>query len=120
MNGRSQSVITRLMSKPADDIIVCSIVRAELFYGASKSQNPITNRQKQEKFLHPYATLPFDDICADIYGTLRSNLERLGTPIGPLDLQIASIALANNLVLVTHNIREFSRVPNLKLEDWEV
>jgi tRNA(fMet)-specific endonuclease VapC len=119
INGRSKSVLEKLQSIPAQQIIVGSIVRAELAYGASKSQNPVSNRQKQAQFLHPYATLPFDDVIATIYGDLRATLEKQGTPIGPLDLQIAASALAYNLILVTHNIREFSRVPNLQIEDWE-
>ncbi len=63
--------------------------------------------------------MPFDGKAAIIYGDIRADLERKGTPIGAYDLQIASIALANNLILVTHNLREFNRVHNLQLEDWE-
>ncbi|KAM3113165.1 hypothetical protein [Phormidesmis sp. 146-33] len=65
-------------------------------------------------------SLPFDDFAATTFGVVRAQLESLGTPIGAYDLQIASIALANNLTLVTHNTGEFSRVEGLKLEDWEV
>jgi tRNA(fMet)-specific endonuclease VapC len=119
INKKSLSAREKLLNTPVNDIVICSIVRAELFYGASKSQTPLLTRQKQDEFLRPYQTLPFDDICATVYGKLRFDLERQGTPIGPLDMQIASIALAHNLVLVTHNIREFSRVNGLKIEDWE-
>ncbi len=72
-----------------------------------------------DKFLRRYMTLPFDDNAAQICGEIRADLARKGTPIGPYDVQIAAIALANNLTLVTHNTREFSRVPNLLLDDWE-
>jgi tRNA(fMet)-specific endonuclease VapC len=65
-------------------------------------------------------SLPFDGVVAETYGRIRVQLEALGTPIGPNDLQIAAIALANNLILVTHNTREFSRVSGLRYEDWEV
>jgi tRNA(fMet)-specific endonuclease VapC len=102
-----------------DDIVVCSIVRAELFYGAAKSQTSEATRRKQDIFLRPYATLPFDDLAADMYGRIRAQLEQAGTPIGPLDMQIAAIALAHGLTLVTNNTREFSRVSGLLLEDWE-
>ena len=64
--------------------------------------------------------MPFDDQSALIYGQIRAQLAASGTPIGPNDLLIASIALANNLIVVTHNTREFSRVGGLRLEDWEI
>ena len=119
INKRSIAARTKLLSVPPSAIIVCSIVRAELFYGAAKSQTPDATRQKQEMFLNPFATLPFDDRAASVYGQIRANLERIGATIGPLDLQIAAIALASALTLVTHNTREFSRVSGLQVEDWE-
>lgn len=119
INGRSVLARQKLLSHPADEIIVCSIVRAELFYGASKSQTPEATLRKQSLFLMPFASLPFDDAAATMYGKIRAELEQAGTPIGPLDLQIAAIALAHQLTLVTHNTREFSRIPHLQLEDWE-
>jgi tRNA(fMet)-specific endonuclease VapC len=119
LNGRSPQVRAKLPKISVHDVVICSIVRAELFYGAAKSQNPFATLQKQEQFLRPYATLPFDDSVAAVYGQLRSQLERLGTPIGPLDLQIAAICITHNLTLVTHNTREFSRIPGLAIEDWE-
>jgi len=119
INKRSMVARTKLLTHATDDIVVCSIVRAELFYGAAKSQTPEATRRKQNVFLQPYATLPFDDLAADTYGRIRTQLEQAGTPIGPLDMQIAAIALAHGLTLVTHNTREFSRVPRLLLEDWE-
>jgi tRNA(fMet)-specific endonuclease VapC len=66
-----------------------------------------------------YASLPFNDQAADQYGRLRAHLASQGTPIGPNDMLVAAIALANGLTLVTHNTREFSRVPGLTLEDWQ-
>jgi tRNA(fMet)-specific endonuclease VapC len=60
-----------------------------------------------------------DDTAAKIFGAIRADLARKGTPIGPYDLQIAAIALANRLTLVTHNTREFGRIAELNLEDWE-
>ncbi|MBL8132078.1 MAG: type II toxin-antitoxin system VapC family toxin [Anaerolineae bacterium] len=119
INGRSGIARQKLLSHPAEEIIVCSIVRAELFYGASKSQTPQATQRKQALFLMPFASLPFDDAAANTYGRIRAELEQSGTPIGPLDLQIAAIALAHQLTLVTHNTREFGRIPHLQLEDWE-
>lgn len=80
----------------------------------------MTSRSNQNQFLRPYNTLAFDDKAGEVYGRIRSVLERKGTPIGSNDLLIAAIALSNHLILVTHNTREFSRVEGLMLEDWEV
>ena len=102
------------------DISVCSVVKAELFYGAMRSKNPERTYRLQEAFLNRFVSLPFDDDAAKIFGDIRARLSNLGTPIGPYDVQIASIALANDLILVTHNTREFSRVEGLQLEDWEM
>ena len=101
----------------AYEIAVCSIVKAELFAGAAKSNTPVQTSAKQQEFLNRFESL---HTAAAIYGPLRARLEKLGTPIGPLDMLIASIAIANNLILVTHNTSEFSRVANLKIEDWEI
>ncbi|EDN69897.1 virulence-associated protein [Beggiatoa sp. PS] len=93
--------------------------KAELFYGAMKSHNPAKTLAKQEVFLNQFVSLPFDDKAAKIFGEIRAYLTRIGKPIGPYDLQIAAIALAHNVILVTHNTREFSRIPDLQIEDWE-
>ncbi|MGA1284531.1 MAG: PIN domain-containing protein, partial [Prochlorothrix sp.] len=76
--------------------------------------------EAERLFLAQFVSFPFDAACSEIYGNIRANLAGLGTPIGANDLLIAAIALANELTLVTHNIREFSRVPELQVEDWEV
>lgn len=76
--------------------------------------------QKQREFLDRFVSLKFDDECAVIYGEIRSKLATKVTPIGNNDLHIASITIANNLTLITHKTREFSRIDNLKLEDWEI
>jgi len=102
------------------DITVCSVVKAELFYGAYRSNDLQVTLARQQEFLNLFVSLPFDDEAALVYGEIRAQLAALGTPIGPNDFQIAAIALANKLILVTHNTREFSRVSGLQLEDWEV
>jgi len=71
------------------------------------------------KFFAPLRSLFFDDRCAEEAGQIRADLAARGQPIGPNDLLIAATARAHNAILVTHNIREFSRVTNLNLEDWE-
>jgi tRNA(fMet)-specific endonuclease VapC len=98
---------------------VCSIVKAELFYGAMKSADPERTLAKQRRFLDAFMSLPFDDRAAEAYGRIRAALARKGTPIGPNDLMIASIALVQDVTLATHNLREFSRIDGLRLEDWE-
>lgn len=110
----------RFILVPPQEKAICSVVRYELFYGAYKSQRRSTSLPIIEAFLSNYANLGFDENAARICGELRADLERKGTVIGPYDLQIAAIALAHRLIVVTHNTREFSRVPNLMLEDWEI
>jgi len=119
LNGTSENIKRRLESKQPQDIVICSIVKAELFYGAQKSAKLTENLEKVHKFIDHFVSLPFDDKASEKYGEIRSDLEKAGTPIGPNDLLIASIALANNVTLVTHNTREFKRVKGLKTEDWE-
>lgn len=119
LKGKSPTVNQRFKSLKCNNIAVCSVVKAELFYGSIRSNNPSKALQIQRTFLNQFVSLPFDDNCSLIYGKLRARLANAGTPIGSNDLLIASIALANNLILVTHNVREFSRIKNLKLEDWE-
>ena len=120
LNGRSISVRDRILSTPPEAMVVCSIVKSELCYGAMRSQRPAKTLERQKLFLKSLISLPFDDEAANLSGQIRARLASLGTPIGYHDLQIAAIALANNLTLVTHNVREFSRVEGLQIEDWEV
>lgn len=119
LKGKSANVNRRIMSLNRDDLAVCSVVKAELFYGSMRSNNPQKALRVQQEFVEQFISFPFCDRCALIYGKLRAKLASAGTPIGSNDLLIGSIALANDLVLVTHNVREFSRVAGLKLEDWE-
>jgi len=119
LNGRAPNVLLRLQALPLAEARVCAIVKAEMYYGAMKSVDPVYTLAQQRMFLDAFESLPFDDAAAEAYGRLRAELAHRGTPIGPNDLMIAAIALADDLVLVTHNTSEFSRVPGLRLEDWE-
>ncbi|HGJ66136.1 TPA: type II toxin-antitoxin system VapC family toxin [bacterium] len=119
LNGQSDKIRQKLSIKNPEEIVLCSVVKAELIYGVLKSGNPAKNLQRLSSFIEPFTSLPFDDKSARVYGQIRSKLEKLGTPIGPNDLMIASIAISNNIALVTHNIDEFERVDNLYIEDWE-
>lgn len=120
LNGRSEAIRNHIESTHPQDIVVCSIVKAELFYGAMKSRHPERNLAKQQKFLDRFRSLPFDDNAAERYGHIRARLEKAGTPIGPNDLLIAATALAHQVILVSHNTDEFKRVEGLDLEDWEM
>jgi tRNA(fMet)-specific endonuclease VapC len=119
LNQPGSKVAEELRRHRPEEIVVCSVVKAELFYGAMKSRWPERTLQKQRIFLSQFQSLPFDDSAALVFGQIRADLQRLGKPIGPYDLQIAAIALAYGLTLVTHNTREFSRVEGLQLIDWE-
>ena len=110
LNGRSRRVAERLQSRRPGEIVVCSVVKAELRYGAERSKKPQEVISRLEEFLAPYRSLPFDDECARVYGEIRARLARAGLPIGPNDVLIAATAIAFGTVLVTHNTREFSRV----------
>ncbi len=119
LNQRSSRVAERLETLFPSDIAVCPVVVAELFYGAMKSRRVADTFARQREFLQPFVSLPFDDRAAERYAGIRAGLEEKGTPIGPNDLLIAAIALANNLTLVTANTREFRRIEALRCEDWE-
>ena len=114
------AVATRLASVRPDDVRLCDVVKAELYYGAHRSARPEENLRQIERFFSAFTSLPFDSLAAEVCGRIRAELAAVGTPIGPYDIQIAAIALANGLILVTHNTREFSRVTGLLLEDWEI
>jgi tRNA(fMet)-specific endonuclease VapC len=120
LRQRSNRLIARWRSVKVSDIVMCSVVVYELRYGAERSSDPVRGHSKLDLFLSPFASLPFDDQCARKCAEIRAELERTGRVIGPHDLQIAATALRNGLTLVTHNTREFSRIPGLKLDDWEV
>jgi len=119
LNQRKPMLSKRFLATATSDKVICSVVRAELFYGAYKSQHQPGSLLTIESFLSGYPNLDFDQMASRIYGEIRADLERKGTPIGPHDLQIASIAHAYSLTLVTHNTSEFCRVQNLLPEDWE-
>jgi tRNA(fMet)-specific endonuclease VapC len=110
-------VAAKLATMNPPDVAVCSIVVAELLYGALRSQDVAKNFANVRAFVQGFTSLPFDDAAAERHAEIRAALA--GKPIGPHDFLIAAIALANNLTLVTNNIAEFARVPGLQLEDWQ-
>lgn len=108
-----------LAHRPAE-IAIPAIVKAELLYRVYKSQKRQENEQAIVRFLLPFAVADFGDAEAKEYACIRATLEQAGTPIGPNDMIIAATVRANDGVLVSHNISEFSRVSDLVTEDWTV
>ena len=118
LRDRGSNVARRLRQEPSGTVALCSVVKAELYYGAYKSQQRAQTLARLDRFIRTFHSYAFDDPAAEAYGRIRADLAAQGTPIGPNDLMIAAIALVNNLILVTHNTREFARVAGLALEDW--
>jgi len=121
LRQRDPVIVRRILASLPGEISLCSVVVAELYFGAFHSgpANIAKNIALFDRFLPGFPSLPFDDKAAEIFGRLRSDLSARGRMVGPYDLQIASIALANDQRLVTHNTREFAIVPGLILEDWQ-
>jgi tRNA(fMet)-specific endonuclease VapC len=120
LRGKNPIVVQHVSAHPAADVALCSVVLAELRFGADRSINPAKEHARVDTFASQFVSLPFDDVAARNYGEIRAALEAVGQAIGPYDTMIAAIARAHNLILVTHNTSEFSRVPGLTLEDWEI
>ena len=120
LRRRESPVKRKLMSVDFASVTLCSVVKAELYFGAQRSTLPQEEIARLNGFLGYFASLPFDDAAAEVYGRVRAQLAQQGALIGPNDLLIASIALANGATLVTHNTVEFQRVTGLLLEDWQV
>jgi tRNA(fMet)-specific endonuclease VapC len=118
LKGRNLRLVKRFSEARPDELATCSPVRAELMHGAEKYKNAALRKSDVIRALGKAVPIPFDDRCADLYGEIRHDLEERRCVIGPMDLQIASIAMAHDLVLVTGNVDEFSRVSGLKVEDW--
>jgi tRNA(fMet)-specific endonuclease VapC len=112
------SVLERFAAHPVGDIGISVITLAELEYGVAKSSRPAKNREALEQFVSPLDVAPFDRAATAAYGRLRTALEKKGQPIGSMDLLIAAHALSLNVRLITHNVKEFGRVPGLRIEDW--
>ena len=117
INNRPPNVLERFRKYKAGEVGISSIAASELAYGVAKSGS-LKNRTALEMFLAPMQILPFDSQCLWFYADLRASLEKQGLSIGPMDSLIAAQALSIDGTLVTNNIKEFMRVPKLKLENW--
>lgn len=115
---RHPSELRERFNRFAEQLCISTIVLGELYYGAEKSARPSANLQAVEKFCEHMEIRPFSVKAAAVYGRMRAELARRGTPIGALDLLIGAHACAEDLTLVTNNVREFERLPGLVLENW--
>ncbi len=118
LNKSSQKIYENLIAQSPEDVFICDIVKYELYYGAYKSARTDRNLENLKVLFGEFVSRPFDNEAAKVCGMIRADLQTKGTPIGAYDFQIAAIAIANSLTLVTHNTQEFKRVPGLKITDW--
>lgn len=118
MKHKPENALKRFQEELDGGLCISSVTLAELEYGMKHSSAPVKNEQALLRFLAPISILPFGAAAAAEYGEIRSYLQSRGTPIGPLDMLIAAHARAENVILVTNNVREFARVPNLEIENW--
>jgi len=115
-----ESLLNKIENEEPYNISISSVTVAELEYGIAKSLYPEKNRETLLEFLSPFEIIPFNELDCENFGALRAYLYKLGLPIGPYDLQIAAQCLSRDLCLVTNNVKEFERVPNLNIENWAV
>ena len=118
INKQPIKIIEKLKSIKTSDICISSITSSELWFGVYKSSYPKQNSLALTEFLSSINTVDFDDEAAINYGQIRAHLEGKGKIIGAMDMLIGAHALALSLTLVTNNLREFKRIPNLKVVNW--
>ena len=118
IKNKPEQVLEKLKQNLSNRICISAITLAELQHGVEKSMNPEKNSMALLQFLSILDILPFDDLAAVEYGKICAYLQKRGTPIGTIDMLIAAHAKTENLIIVTNNVREFERVPDLKIENW--
>lgn len=118
LNGAYQKIKENLEKISPDNVKIASIVKAELFFGAEKSKNRTENLIKVKRFVAPFQIIPFDDKCVINYAQIRLSLEKRGEPVGPNDLVLAAMVMANDGVLITNNTREFKKIRHLRIDNW--
>ena len=115
---KSETLLKRVVAHSGGSLAFSVVVVHELYYGAYKSQRVDHNLEAVRLLLRSFPVLELDQPDAVAAGEIRATLARRGKPIGPLDLLLAGQAKARDLTMVTNNIREFERVPGLRVEDW--
>ena len=118
LKGNDEILRDRLDKLGPKNVVICSVVRGELLFEARKSAQVEKNLRRVTEFCKGLESLPYDDRAMNYYGINRAILERAGTKIGEADIMISSIALANDLPIITRNVREFTRVPGQRVETW--
>ena len=114
-----KKLISQIKNHKPSEFSICTVTLAEIYYGIEKS--PVKKKERLNKIERISSQLevhPFDELAARKYSIIRAKLEKDGLVISERDLQIASIGMANKLIVVTHNIKEFNRVEKLEVEDW--
>ena len=118
INKKPRQVVKRIKQLKPNQIKLSSISMAELEYGVAKSLHKKKNRNALIHFASAFDIIDFNNSDAEAYGLIRAYLETKGQVIGPYDMQIAAQAISRNLILITNNIAEFSRIPSIKLDNW--
>ena len=111
-------IVNKLGKVGVENVAVSAITIAELEFGVAGCKQPEETKIKLYEFLSPFTIIDFDVNAAQYYGKIRNELKEMGQIIGPMDMLIASISLAQKMTLVTNNVKEFARVPELKIENW--
>jgi tRNA(fMet)-specific endonuclease VapC len=118
LKNRPRSVQIRFARLEPDALCISAVTLAELYYGAARHPKGEAIRKEIDDFAARLSIMPWDEVAADHYGSIRTVLEKKGTPIGAMDMLIAAHARSIKAVLVTNDVRHFTKVPGLKVEDW--
>ena len=118
LNGKYESIKTKLLATPPNEIVIPAVVKAELILGAYKSKNRNGSLEKVEMFLEAFEVVPFDDLMTYMHADIRYKTELKGENVGPNDLLIATIVKFHEGILVTNNLKEFCRIEGLMVENW--
>lgn len=118
LKGESDSIRDNLLNTPPNSVKIPVIVHSELLFGVEKSSRKSENHAKLTEFLMPFEIVPYTERMSEIYAQIRTKCAKNGSIVGPNDLLIASIVIANNGILATRNTKEFSRIKSLKLIEW--
>lgn len=116
---KDENVLSHLKKIDFKEICISSITLSELEFGVAKGMHSEKNQKALDAFVYNFSILPFDSNAAHEYGKIRANLEKIGSPIGGMDMLIAAHAKSQKLILVTNNTKEFIRVDGLNIEDWK-
>ena len=109
----------RFETIPDEDVVISTVVAGELLAGPMRKKRPPVDAMAVDEFLQTAAALPFDMDCARVFAAISAAIIDAGTPVGGLDLAIAATAIHHGLTVITHNQRDFGKIPGLQYEDWQ-